>query len=74
MAPRNAFELDPQTRTELIGSTHDVANPTVITLRVPQPHGRQGPRHGAFLFVAFRIAPQAMSRMRRAPKAMPQNN
>jgi len=64
VVPRNVFELDPQTRAELIGSTHDVANPTVITLRAPQPHER----HGAFLFVAFRIAPQAMSRMRRAPK------
>jgi Prokaryotic E2 family A/ThiF family/Prokaryotic homologs of the JAB domain len=66
--PRNVFELDAQTKTELIGTSHDLRNPTIITLRAPQPHEQNGPRHGAFLFVAFRIAPQAMSRMRRAPR------
>ena len=66
--PRNVFELDPQARTELIGTAHDLHNPTIITLRPPQPHEQHGPRHGAFLFVAFRIVPQAMGRMRHAPR------
>ena len=66
--PRNVFELDPQARTELIGTSHDLLNPTIITLRAPQPQEQHGPRHGAFLFIALRIAPQAMSRMRHAPR------
>ena len=65
--PRNVFDLDPNARTELIGTSHNLLNPTVITLRAPQPQEQQGPRHGAFLFFALRIAPQVMSRMRHAP-------
>jgi hypothetical protein len=34
---------------ELIGTSHDLLNPTVITLRAPQPHEQHSPRHGAFL-------------------------
>lgn len=66
--PRNVFELDPKVRTELIGTSYDLPNPIVITLRAPQPQEQHGPRHGAFLFFALRIAPQAMSRMRHAPR------
>ena len=65
--PRNVFESGPQIRTELIGSRHDVSNPTTITLRPPLPHEQRGSRHGAFLFLALQIAPKAMSRLRRAP-------
>lgn len=68
VVPRNVFDLDPKTRTELIGISHDVLNPTVIRLRPPQPHEQRGLRHGAFLFFALRIAPHAMSRMRHAPR------
>jgi len=66
--PRNVFELDPKVRTELIGTSYDLPNPIVITLRAPQPQEQHRPRHGAFLFFALRIAPQAMSRMRHAPR------
>lgn len=68
VVPRNVFDLDPTVRTELIGTAHDLLNPTVIALRPARPEEQHGPRHGAFLFFALRIAPQAMSRMRRAPR------
>jgi hypothetical protein len=67
VVPRNAFELDRGAKQELIGMAHDPSNPRVITLRAPQPHELRGLQLGAFLVIAFQIAPQAMSRMRRAP-------
>ena len=65
--PRSVFELPAEARAELIGTSHDTGNLTVIKVRGPMSSEQRGPRHGAFLFIAFRIAPQAMSRMRRAP-------
>ena len=64
--PRNVFALAPGERAELIGTRHDTGNLAVITVRPPQP-GEEKSAQGAFLFVALQIAPQAMSRMRRAP-------
>ena len=64
--PRNVFELAPEARAELIGTRHDTGSLNVITVRRPRP-GEQGSRQGAFLFIALRIEPQAMSRMRHAP-------
>jgi hypothetical protein len=63
--PRNVFELDAGSRAELIGSSHAQGGPVII-VRPPQP-GELGSLQGAFVFVVFRIAAQAMRRMRCAP-------
>jgi hypothetical protein len=66
VAPRSVFDLGPQARVELIGSVYDPANPKVIIVS-PRPDGQQGLQHGAFIFVALKITPQQMTRLRRAP-------
>jgi hypothetical protein len=65
--PRNVFELPPQTRAELIGTRYDTPELKVVTVRAPVRGELTGSRHGAFLFVAFRLAPQSMRRMRCGP-------
>lgn len=64
--PRNVFELDAGSRAELIGTSHAQGGPVII-VRPPQPGELNGSLQGAFVFVAFRVPPQAMRRMRCAP-------
>jgi Prokaryotic E2 family A/ThiF family/Prokaryotic homologs of the JAB domain len=64
--PRNVFELGSGLRAELIGTSHAQGGP-VIVVRPPHPGELSGSLQGAFVFVVFRIAAQAMRRMRCAP-------
>jgi len=67
--PRNAFDGEGGKR-ELVGFTHDINNPVVVTLREPKPQEMSRLQAGTFVVIAIAVEPSAMTRMRRAPATL----